>query len=282
MGISGRSFPCETPAVRRTVIPGRRPTAANSSHRRLLPTPASPTTPTTCARPSLAAAKASVENRDLSVAPHHRHDPERPDGAAQLRRFGALQHEDPERFAGSLHGRVAEILQSEPPVDQPGGVLRQVGRAGLGAGFHALGQADGVTEGGGIEAQVLTDPGDHHLAGVESETGVQVDTVRGAQFLGIGGDCVDEVPGGVTGPPRVILLGDRRPEERHDPVAGELVHRAAEPTDPLSVDLHEAGHDLGPYLGVHVLLEIHGALHVGEEDGDLLALTLRLRGRGRG
>jgi TRAP-type mannitol/chloroaromatic compound transport system substrate-binding protein len=39
-------------------------------------------------------------------------------------------------------------------------------------------------------------------------------------------------------------------------------------------DAEEALHDLRPRLGVELLRQLHRALHVGEEDGDLLALAL--------
>jgi hypothetical protein len=38
-------------------------------------------------------------------------------------------------------------------------------------------------------------------------------------------------------------------------------------------DLEEAARDLVPLFGVDLLGEVHRALHVGEEDGDLLSLA---------
>jgi hypothetical protein len=72
----------------------------------------------------------------------------------------------------------------------------------------------------------------------------------------------------------MVLLRHWRPEEGHYPVTDELVDRPAEPAHPLGQDRHEPAHDPRPHLGVKPLLEIHGARDVGDEDGDLLALSL--------
>ena len=72
----------------------------------------------------------------------------------------------------------------------------------------------------------------------------------------------------------VILVRDRRAEERHDAVARVLVHRALEPVHALGEDREEAVEDLVPLLGIDLLGQLHRPLHVGEEDGHLLALAL--------
>src|SRR5437016_5363454 len=71
----------------------------------------------------------------------------------------------------------------------------------------------------------------------------------------------------------VVLVRDRRPEERHDAVAGVLVHRALEAVHALGQQLEEAVDDPVPLLGIELLGELHRALHVGEEHGHLLALA---------
>ena len=77
----------------------------------------------------------------------------------------------------------------------------------------------------------------------------------------------------------MVLVRDRRAEERHDAVAGELVHRALEAVHPLGEELEEAIEDVVPLLGIELLGVLHRALHVGEEHRDLLALALE-RGTG--
>ena len=75
----------------------------------------------------------------------------------------------------------------------------------------------------------------------------------------------------------MVLVRDRGPEQRHDPVAGELVHGALEPPDALGEQREEALHDLTPLLGVGLLGHVHRAHDVGEQDGHLLALAVERR-----
>ncbi len=73
----------------------------------------------------------------------------------------------------------------------------------------------------------------------------------------------------------MVLVRDRRAEQRHDAVAGELVDRALEAVDALAEDREEALHDLAPLLGVAALGEVHRAHHVGEQHRHVLALPFQ-------
>src|SRR5437867_589880 len=79
---------------------------------------------------------------------------------------------------------------------------------------------------------------------------------------------------------RVVLVRDRRAEERHDAVARVLVHRPLEAVHAVGEDHEEAVEDPVPRLGVELLGELHGALYVGEEDGYPLALAFEGRAGG--
>ena len=83
----------------------------------------------------------------------------------------------------------------------------------------------------------------------------------------------------VAGALRVVLVRERRAEQRHDAVARVLVHRPFEAVHAVGEDGEEPIHDAVPVLGVDLLGERHRALHVGEEDGHLLALALHRRAR---
>ncbi len=84
----------------------------------------------------------------------------------------------------------------------------------------------------------------------------------------------------VAGAHRVVLVGERRAEERHDPVAHHLVDGALVAMDGLHHALEDGVEELARLLGVAVGEQLHRALEVGEEDRDLLALALQggLRG----
>src|SRR5207247_9931379 len=96
---------------------------------------------------------------------------------------------------------------------------------------------------------------------------------RRSSDLAVAAERFREVKRCVARPPGVILVGDRRAEERHDPVAGVLVHGPLEAVHALGEELEEAVEDAVPLLGVELLGEVHRALHIGEEDRHLLALA---------
>ncbi len=70
--------------------------------------------------------------------------------------------------------------------------------------------------------------------------------------------------------PRVVLVGDRRAEQRHDAIAGELVHRAFPVVDGVQHELEGAVHQLMELLRVEGAGQLGRALHVDEEDGHVL------------
>ena len=184
------------------------------------------------------------------------------------------QLEDPDRLAGALDLEVAEVLQLHEAVGQLGGALGQVGLAGLGQRLHPLRQADGVADRG---VAALADLGGDDLAGVDPDPGREVEPVLAPQLGGVLADVVEHLQRRVTGAPRVVLVGDRRAEDGHDPVAGELVDGALEAVHGIGEGGEEALHDRVPLLGILALGHVHRALDVGEEDGDLLALATGLR-----
>src|SRR5574341_1872715 len=78
----------------------------------------------------------------------------------------------------------------------------------------------------------------------------------------------------IAGPYRVVLVGEGRAEEGHDPVAHHLVDGAFVPVDGLHHTLEDGIEELTGLLGVPVGQELHGALQIREQHRDLLALAL--------
>ena len=74
----------------------------------------------------------------------------------------------------------------------------------------------------------------------------------------------------------MVLVRDRRAEQRHDPVTSELVHSSLEAAHAVGEQREEALHDLAPLVRVDLLRHVHGALDVGEEHSDLLPLAVDL------
>ena len=95
-----------------------------------------------------------------------------------------------------------------------------------------------------------------------------------AQLLGVPAHRLLHAERGVAGAHRVVLVGDRRAEERHDAVAHDLVHRALVAVDRLHHPLEHGIEEPARLLGIAVGEQLHRALEVGEEHGDLLALAL--------
>jgi hypothetical protein len=70
-------------------------------------------------------------------------------------------------------------------------------------------------------------------------------------------------------------MGERRPEEGHDPVAHHLVYGALVLMDGFHHPLQDGIENLARHFGIAAREQFHGALEVGEEDRDLLSLTLK-------
>ncbi len=209
-----------------------------------------------------------LQDGDFTLPPNQGGDPESP-GSLERRRRGSRPRQcvDPQRLAGTLDRHGTQILEAEPPLHQPSGVLGQVGPPRLRPCLHPLSQPHRVPESGGVKGHVVAHPSDDHLARVEPQADVQLEPLFLAQAFGVLGNRFDQVPGRMAGATGVILLCQGGTEERHDPVASELVDRPTEAAHPLGQDLDEAGHDLGPRLRVKGLLQLHRALHIGEQDG---------------
>ncbi len=76
------------------------------------------------------------------------------------------------------------------------------------------------------------------------------------------------------GPLGVVLVGDRRPEHRHQGIANDLVHGASEALHDLPHLLHATVHHRADLLGVGALRERGELGQVGEQDGHPAPLPL--------
>jgi hypothetical protein len=77
----------------------------------------------------------------------------------------------------------------------------------------------------------------------------------------------------------VVLLGERGAEQRHQPIASELVHHPLEAVDPLAQDRQAAIHHPPPVLRVEPLGQLHRPDHVREQHRHQLALPLQRAAR---
>ena len=94
-----------------------------------------------------------------------------------------------------------------------------------------------------------------------------------AELVSIILERVTKVQRRVASSLRMVLVSNRRAEQCHDPVAGELVDEAFKALDALSEYPEEALHDRAPFFCVELLGQLHRAFHVSEQHGDLLAFA---------
>lgn len=106
----------------------------------------------------------SYESRQAAGARHL-------EGGSQ--RTDALQDADAEWLTGPLDGKGPEVAQVEVALDQPGGVLGEVGPSRFGQRLHALGEPHGVPHGGVLHVSVVTDGTDDDLSRVEADADVE-------------------------------------------------------------------------------------------------------------
>ena len=173
------------------------------------------------------------------------------------------------------------------PLDRPGAQRRDLygalgepkgaGRDDDGAGvrhlLHARGQVSGLAHRGVIHLQVAADRAHDDLAGVEPDANPDRDPLGLLDQLGVAPDGLLHPERRVTGAHRMVLVGEGRAEQRHDAVAHHLVHGALVAVDRLHHPLQDGVEQPAGFLGIAVAEELHRALEIGEEHGDLLALA---------
>jgi hypothetical protein len=221
-------------------------------------------------------AERAAELLDLGVAADEPRQPSNsrrvkagPPGARSGERVdlhGVRQALDRDRAPGrDLHIALGEL-------EGRGGEQDGAGRRHL---LHAGGQVRRLTDGGVVHVQVRADGADDHLAGVEADADLEGHPVRAEDPLGIPRDRLLHPQRGIAGADGVVLVGQRGAEEGHDPVAHDLVDGAFVAVDGLHHPLEHGVEELARLLGIPVGEQLHGALEIGEEHGDLLALALQ-------
>ena len=228
----------------------------------------------------LGAPEAILQDLKLALAPHERREP--PLGLdVEPGARDARGHHEPRRH------RLALPLERERP-QGPGlevaadGALDRFGDDDLARGRRLQepgGHVGGVPDRGVVHAEVAADAADHHQARVEALAHLELDAALLLELGAIAGHGRADTEGRVHRSLRVILVGDGRAEQRHDPVAEELVHGALVPVHLGQHQLEGAGHEGVDLLGIEARGDRGEAGDVHEEHRDLLALALQ-RGPG--
>src|SRR5215469_7237944 len=192
-----------------------------------LPTPASPTMATTCPRP--AAAWPSTRRR-CSTSASRPTKRVRPRSAAACRRVRAWpaprQLEDLDWLQEPLYGDRPKRPHLDVALSEAHGLTSQPDGPGQGQLFHPSREVSSLAHGRVVHAQIAADPADNDLPGVEADPDLRLHAVRAARLVRVALERLLHPEGGVAGAHGVILMGQGRPEQRHDAVAHDLVHRA--------------------------------------------------------
>jgi hypothetical protein len=117
--------------------------------------------------------------------------------------------------------------------------------------LYPTGQVGRLPDGRVVHVQVAADRADDDLARVQPHADLDQHALGPSYGLGVRLDRVPHPERRVAGAHRVVLVGNRRAEERHAPIAHELVHGAFVPVkehrDPLALPLR-VGRVKSPHL----------------------------------
>ena len=148
--------------------------------------------------------------------------------------------------------------------------------ARLGEPEEPRGQVRRVPHRGVVHPQILADGADHDEARVDAHAHSELDAVHPSHVVG----QRFELPLDRERTLGMVFMGDRRPEERHHPVAEELVDRALVAMNRTQDDLERAVHHRVDVLGIELLRHRREARHVREHHSDALSFSLQRAFRG--
>ena len=137
--------------------------------------------------------------------------------------------------------------------------------------FHPRGEVRGLSHRRVVHAQVGADGADDDFAGVQADADPNGNTLRPPQLVGVLFDRLLHPEARIARPHRVILVRQWRAEQGHDAVAHHLIDRALVVVDGVHHVREDRVQDLARLLGIAVGEQLHRALEIGEQDGDLLA-----------
>ena len=189
--------------------------------------------------------------------------------------------EDPHRLGPALDGDGPQRLGADVALHGPVRGLGHEHVAGLGERLQARRQVRRVADGGVVHAQVVADAPHDHRSGIDAEPQPEIDTQLPPDLPAIAADGLVDGEGGVDGAERVVLQRDGGAEERHQPIAEELVHRALVAMDRLGHEPQDAVHDLVHRLRLELGGQPRGIDQVAEHDADLFPLPLHRPPRGQ-
>jgi hypothetical protein len=141
--------------------------------------------------------------------------------------------------------------------------------------LHPRRQVRGPPHGRVVHVDITANGSHDDLARVEPDLDLDVRAVLVACLPSILPHQLLHLERRQAGPDGMVLVGQRRPEQRHDPVAHHLVHRALVAPDGFHHALEDRVEELAGVFGIAVGEQLHRPLQIGKEHGDLLPLALQ-------
>jgi hypothetical protein len=132
----------------------------------------------------------------------------------------------------------------------------------------------GLAHDGVVHMQIVADGTDDDLPRVESNSDRHRHPIRPLNFVCISRDGLLHSERRITSAHGMILVGNRRAEEGHNPIAHNPIHGALVAMDCLNHAFEHRVEELLRVLRVAVSKQLHRALDIREQHGDLLPLTL--------
>jgi hypothetical protein len=126
-----------------------------------------------------------------------------------------------------------------------------------------------------VRVQIVANGPHHHLAGVEPHPKVHGQAMRAPHLIAVAAHPGLHGQRRIARPDGMVFMGNGGAEERHDPIAHDLIHRALEAVHGLHHPFEDGIEDGPGFLRVAVGQQLHRAFEVGEEHGDLLTLPFQ-------
>lgn len=226
-------------------------------------------------------AQQALEPRQLALPadePRKAMRPRAVEAAADPARTAQLEHADGD--ADALQRVFATVEEVEEPRHEARRLLGEGDATRWRQLLDAGGEPDDVALRGVVHAQVVADAPDDDLAGVQTHSHRQLEPALASDVVGERAELAGQIEGGRTGALRVVLVGDRGAEERHDAIAGVLIDGALVSVNAVRQDPEQAIEQAMPFFGIEAFRQLHRAHDVGEQDGDQLALAAERALRG--
>ena len=174
----------------------------------------------------------------------------------------------------ALHRHLPERAQVDEAFGKGCGRRGQPDRSGARQLLHPAGQMDGRADRIVVHAEVVADRADQDFARMQADPGADLDAAGAAQLGRLDVHGALDRQRRKAGAHGVVLMRDRRAEQRHDAVAKDPVDGTLVTVDAVHHHAERRIQNAPGVLRVGVLDQRERALDVGEQHGDLLALAL--------